>query len=102
MFRKALGAYINFIADWNRFSKISEIPQYDMNKDGSNDISEVLFLVNAILTSSAMYIYYDVNDDRKVVISDVMALVNHNSWSLKIAYITNDNPKCLCVTWDFF
>ena len=61
-------------ADWNRFSKVVE--KGDVNGDGSIDISDVVTLVNAILSSSTMLESNDVNGDGNVDISDVVALVN--------------------------
>ena len=63
-------------ADWNRISKIVEMSNsYDVNSDGFIDISDVVALVNAILSSSTGD-SYDVNADGSVDISDVVALVN--------------------------
>ena len=64
-------------ADWNRISNIVEMSnQYDVNNDGSTDISDVVSLVNGILSSSETDDSYDVNGDGNVDISDVVALVN--------------------------
>ena len=64
-------------ADWNRISKIEEMTNpYDVNNDGSIDISDVVVLVNAILSSSTTNNSYDVNGDGSVDISDVVSLVN--------------------------
>lgn len=49
---------------------------YDVNNDGSTDISDVVSLVNFILYSSTTDDSYDVNGDGKVDISDVVKLVN--------------------------
>lgn len=63
-------------ADWNRFTNIVERTDSDVNSDGSVDISDVVTLVNAILSSSPMLESNDVNGDRQVDISDVVKLVN--------------------------
>ena len=65
-------------ADWSSFSNIVEMSnnQYDVNNDGSVDISDVVALVNAILSSSTTDNSYDVNGDGSVDISDVVSLVN--------------------------
>ena len=65
-------------ADWNSISNIVEMSnnQYDVNNDGSVDISDVVALVNAILSSSATENSFDVNGDGNIDISDVVALVN--------------------------
>ena len=64
-------------ADWNRFTNIVErTSSYDVNSDGSVDISDVVTLVNAILSSSPMLESNDVNGDGQVDISDVVKLVN--------------------------
>jgi Ca2+-binding EF-hand superfamily protein len=49
---------------------------YDVNNDGSVDISDVVSLVNFILDSSTTNSSYDVNGDGNIDISDVVALVN--------------------------
>ena len=73
---KGLVSTYQSTADWKRISKIEEISNsYDVNSDGSIDISDVVVLVNAILTSSTGD-SYDVNRDGSVDISDVVALVN--------------------------
>jgi hypothetical protein len=64
-------------ADWNSISNIVEIfNPYDVNNDGSVDISDVVSLVNFILDSSTTNSSYDVNGDGNIDISDVVALVN--------------------------
>lgn len=64
-------------ADWSSFNKIKEITDsYDVNIDGSIDISDVVSLVNFILSSSKTDGSYDVNGDSNVDISDVVSLVN--------------------------
>ena len=65
-------------ADWNRISNIVEMSnnQFDVNSDGSTDISDVVTLVNFILDSSTTNSSYDVNGDGSVDISDVVSLVN--------------------------
>lgn len=64
-------------ADWNRINNIVEMSNpYDVNNDGSTDISDVVSLVNFILDSSTTNSSYDVNGDGNVDISDVVALVN--------------------------
>jgi hypothetical protein len=63
-------------ADWNRFTNIVERDDSDVNSDGSVDISDVVVLVNAILSSSPMLETNDVNGDGEVDISDVVKLVN--------------------------
>ena len=64
-------------ADWNRITNIvARTSSYDVNNDGSVDISDVVTLVNAILSSSPMLESNDVNGDGQVDISDVVALVN--------------------------
>ena len=64
-------------ADWNRITNIvARTSSYDVNSDGSVDISDVVTLVNAILSSSPMLESNDVNGDGQVDISDVVALVN--------------------------
>lgn len=65
-------------ADWSSFRNIVEmsIKQYDVNNDGSVDISDVVALVNAILSSSTTDNSFDVNGDGSVDISDVVSLVN--------------------------
>ena len=65
-------------ADWSSFSNIVEMSnnQYDVNNDGSVDISDVVALVNAILSSSTTDNSFDVNGDGSVDISDVVSLVN--------------------------
>lgn len=64
-------------ADWYRISNIVEMCNpYDVNNDGSIDISDVVSLVNFILSSSTTDDSYDVNGDGSVDISDVVALVN--------------------------
>ena len=74
---KGLVSIYQSTADWNRFGKIKEIAHsYDLNNDGSTDISDVVTLVNAILSSSTIDDSYDVNGDGSVDISDVVALVN--------------------------
>ena len=50
--------------------------QYDVNNDGSTDISDVVALVNFILDSSTTDSSYDVNGDGNIDISDVVSLVN--------------------------
>ena len=50
--------------------------QYDVNNDGSTDISDIVTLVNFILSSSATEKTFDVNGDGNIDISDVVALVN--------------------------
>ena len=65
--------------DWNRFSNIVEMSDSklgDVNNDGSTDISDVISLVNGILSSSETDDSYDVNGDGNVDIIDVVALVN--------------------------
>ena len=64
-------------ADWNSITNIVERSNsYDVNNDGSVDISDVVTLVNAILSSSPMLESNDVNGDGLVDISDVVKLVN--------------------------
>ena len=64
-------------ADWNRISNIVEMSnRYDVNNDGSTDISDIVTLVNFILSSSATENSFDVNGDGNIDISDVVALVN--------------------------
>ena len=64
-------------ADWNRFTNIVErTNSYDVNNDGVVNITDVVTLVNAILSSSPMLESNDVNDDGQVDISDVVKLVN--------------------------
>ena len=63
-------------ADWNRFTNIVERNDSDVNSDGSVDISDVVTLVNAILSSSPMLETNDVNGDGQVNINDVVRLVN--------------------------
>ena len=64
-------------ADWNRISNIVEMSnQYDVNNDGSTDISDIVTLVNFILSSSTTENSFDVNGDGNIDISDVVALVN--------------------------
>ena len=73
---KGLVSTYQSTADWSSISFIKEIADlYDVNSDGSIDISDVVALVNAILTSSTGD-SYDVNADGSVDISDVVALVN--------------------------
>jgi hypothetical protein len=47
-----------------------------VNNDGVVNITDVVTLVNAILSSSPMLESNDVNGDRQVNISDVVKLVN--------------------------
>ena len=47
-----------------------------MNNDGSTDISDIVTLVNFILSSSTTENSFDVNGDGNIDISDVVALVN--------------------------
>ena len=64
-------------ADWNRFTNIVErTNSYDVNNDGVVNITDVVTLVNAILSSSTMLESNDVNGDRQVNINDVVKLVN--------------------------
>ena len=64
-------------ADWNRFTNIVErTNSYDVNNDGVVNITDVVTLVNAILSSSPMLESNDVNGDGQVNISDVVKLVN--------------------------
>lgn len=64
-------------ADWNRINNIVEMSNpYDVNNDGSTDISDVVSLVNFILDSSTTNSSYDVNGDGNIDISDVVSLVN--------------------------
>ena len=64
-------------ADWNRFTNIVErTNSYDVNSDGVVNITDVVTLVNAILSSSTMLESNDVNGDGQVNISDVVKLVN--------------------------
>ena len=64
-------------ADWYRINNIVEMSNpYDVNNDGSTDISDVVSLVNFILDSSTTDNSYDVNGDGSVDISDVVYLVN--------------------------
>ena len=64
-------------ADWNRFTNIVErTNSYDVNNDGVVNITDVVTLVNAILSSSTMLESNDVNGDGQVNISDVVKLVN--------------------------
>jgi hypothetical protein len=64
-------------ADWNRFTNIVErTNSYDVNNDGVVNITDVVTLVNAILSSSPMLESNDVNGDRQVNINDVVRLVN--------------------------
>ena len=73
---KGLVSTYQSTADWSRITKIEEMSNsYDVNGDGSIDISDVVALVNAILSSSSGG-SYDVNGDGSVDISDVVALVN--------------------------
>ena len=56
-----------------------EIQKGDVNADGQIDISDVVVLVNYILTSNADNIHLgvaDINDDDSIDISDVVELVN--------------------------
>jgi len=65
-------------AYWNRIRKILEMSnQYDVNNDGSIDISDVVSLVNVILSSSTTDDSFDVNGDGHVDISDMVVLVNY-------------------------
>ena len=64
-------------ADWNRFTNIVErTNSYDVNNDGVVNITDVVTLVNAILSSSPMLESNDVNGDKQVNINDVVRLVN--------------------------
>ena len=64
-------------ADWNRFTNIVErTNSYDVNNDGVVNITDVVTLVNAILSSSTMLEANDVNGDGQVNINDVVKLVN--------------------------
>ena len=64
-------------ADWNRFTNIVErTNSYDVNNDGVVNITDVVTLVNAILSSSTMLESNDVNGDGQVNINDVVKLVN--------------------------
>lgn len=63
-------------ADWNRFTNIVERNDSDVNSDGVVNISDVVTLVNAILSSSPILESNDVNGDGHVNISDVVKLVN--------------------------
>ena len=64
-------------ADWNRFTNIVErTNSYDVNSDGVVNITDVVTLVNAILSSSTMLESNDVNGDGQVNINDVVRLVN--------------------------
>ena len=64
-------------ADWNRFTNIVErTNSYDVNNDGVVNITDVVTLVNAILSSSPMLESNDVNGDGQVNINDVVRLVN--------------------------
>ena len=64
-------------ADWNRFTNIVErTNSYDVNSDGVVNITDVVTLVNAILSSSTMLESNDVNGDGQVNINDVVKLVN--------------------------
>jgi len=74
---KGLVSIYQSIADWNRIGNIVERAiSYDVNSDGSVDISDLVILVNAILDFSPMLESNDVNGDGRVDISDVVALVN--------------------------
>ena len=63
-------------ADWNHFTNIVERNDSDVNNDGVVNITDVVTLVNAILSSSTMLESNDVNGDGQVDISDVVKLVN--------------------------
>ena len=63
-------------ADWNRFTNIVERNDSDVNSDGVVNITDVVTLVNAILSSSTMLESNDVNGDGQVNINDVVKLVN--------------------------
>ena len=63
-------------ADWNHFTNIVERNDSDVNSDGVVNITDVVTLVNAILSSSTMLESNDVNGDGQVDISDVVKLVN--------------------------
>ena len=64
--------------DWNKISFIKEIPvSYDVNGDGSVDVSDVVSIVSSVLgTTGDDGEAYDVNTDGKVDVSDVVTLVN--------------------------
>jgi Ca2+-binding EF-hand superfamily protein len=67
----------SILAELPSISNIVEIfNPYDVNNDGSVDISDVVSLVNFILDSSTTNSSYDVNGDGNIDISDVVALVN--------------------------
>ena len=63
-------------ADWNHFTNIVERNDSDVNSDGVVNITDVVTLVNAILSSSTMLESNDVNGDGQVNINDVVKLVN--------------------------
>ena len=63
-------------ADWNHFTNIVERNDSDVNSDSVVNITDVVSLVNAILSSSTMLESNDVNGDGQVDISDVVKLVN--------------------------
>lgn len=74
---KGLVSTYRSTAGWNQFTRIKEIPKLgDTNEDGNINISDVVSLVNRILSDSKAYYFYDTNDDGNVNISDVVKLVN--------------------------
>ena len=73
---KGLVSTYQSTTDWNSVNQIKEMTNtYDVNRDSSIDISDVVVLVNAILASSSD-LNNDVNRDEEVDISDVVKLVN--------------------------
>jgi hypothetical protein len=54
---------------------ISDKKKGDVNEDGKVDISDIVAVINQI-AGTATYRYADVNEDTKVDISDIVAIIN--------------------------
>lgn len=81
----AYSQLLNWNATQNKANAIS--PKGDANSDGEVDISDVVFVVNEILSGDSYQELCDVNGDGYVDISDVVELVN---------IILNGNQTSLC------
>lgn len=81
----AYSQLLNWNATQNKANSIS--PKGDANGDGEVDISDVVFVVNEILSGDSYQESCDVNGDGYVDISDVVELVN---------IILNGNQTNLC------
>lgn len=64
--------------DWNRIKNTEEMPIIlDVNGDGSNNIADVICVIDRILGTSSNESYnYDVNNDEHINIDDVVKLID--------------------------